>query len=113
MQRMRTTTIIITSSWEGFLKMKKNQKPELLYFNPDEVKAVVLGLQTVIGDIEPQLNDQRYNWTPEARKSQREIITACRGALSKLERQLNGGKPFSHVPPYKRGDEDEFLTKES
>lgn len=94
--------------------MKKGQQPPpQLFFKEGEIKAVVLGLQTLEEDISKIQHDPQYNFTPEARSIMADMITQTRSALNKLARVVNGGKPFDKIPPFRPGDEDEFLTKES
>lgn len=87
-------------------------KAEKIYFNPDEVRAIALGLGSVIDDMNALKKGKLADtpWTPEARKFQKQIITACQSAAAKLEK-FTGVK--CDLPPYIPGDENEFLTKES
>jgi hypothetical protein len=83
-----------------------------IFFNPDEVRAIGLGLGRVIDDLNSMKRGELLDvpWTPEARKIQKEISAATRSAAAKLEK-FTGIK--CELPPYIDGDEDEFLTKES
>lgn len=87
-------------------------KAEKIYFNTDEVRAIALGLGRIIDDINEMKRGGWENtpWTPEARKIQAEIERNARAAAAKLEK-FTGIK--CDLPPYERGDENEFLTKES
>lgn len=86
-------------------------KMEKIYFNPDEVKAIALGLGRIIDDYKELDKTQPYiPWTPEARKMKVQILNASRTAAAKLEK-FTGIK--CDLPEYQPGDEDEFLTKES
>jgi hypothetical protein len=87
-------------------------KAEKIYFNPDEVRAIALGLGRVIDDINAMKRNGWENtpWTPEARKIQAEIEKHSRAAAAKLEK-FSGIK--CDLPPYEKGDENEFLTKQS
>lgn len=94
--------------------MGKNDKPRIaqIFFNPDE--CAVMGM-ALAGFLEDQLKTQTGDlalmpWTPEARKAQKEMIAAARSAAAKLEK-FAGVK--CHLPEYKDGDQDEFLTKPS
>lgn len=82
-------------------------KPEKIYFNPDEVRAIAMGLARNMEDIREV---GQHPWTPEARKIQAQIMAASRSAAVKLEK-FAGIK--CDLPPYIPGDENEFLTKES
>lgn len=87
-------------------------KTERIYFNPNEVMAIGLGLARVMEDINAMKRGELINtpWTPEARKVQLEILSACQSAANKIEKFANYK---CDLPPYKDGDEDEFLTKQS
>lgn len=87
-------------------------KVERIFFNPAEVTAIGLGLARVMEDLDAIKKGDNANipWTPETRKMQAEILTACRSAANKLEK-FAGYK--CDLPPYEAGDEDEFLTKQS
>jgi hypothetical protein len=84
-------------------------KAEKIYFNPNEVKAISMGLGIMLDDIDSPLMKQQP-WTPEARKDFKEMKEAARSAAAKLEK-FTGIK--CALPPYNDGDENEFLTKES
>lgn len=83
-------------------------KVERIYFRPDEVRALAMGLGMIIDTFNSQNPDTP--WTPEARKYQKEIVGATKSAAEKLEK-FTGIK--CDLPPYFPGDETEFLTKES
>lgn len=87
-------------------------KIEKIYFNPDEVKAIALGLGRCIDDINAMKQGENANipFTPEARKFMKDISAACLSAAAKIEK-FTGYK--CELPPYIDGDEDEFLTKQS
>jgi hypothetical protein len=82
-------------------------KPEKIYFNPNEVNAIAMGLARIMEDIKA---NELQPWTPEMRKITKEILTAARSAAHKLEK-FTGVK--CELPPYNEGDENEFLTKQS
>lgn len=82
-------------------------KAEKIYFNPNEVQAIAMGLAFIIEDFEA---NKLQPWTPETRKTQAEILAATRSAAAKLEK-FTGVK--CDLPPYEPGDENEFLTKQS
>lgn len=87
-------------------------KVERIFFNPEEVSAIGLGLSRIIEDMNAMKQGGYENtpWTPEARKIQRDIMKACQSAAAKLEKFANYK---CELPPYNEGDEDEFLTKQS
>lgn len=82
-------------------------KAEKIYFNPNEVQAIAMGLARIMEDIEV---NKLQPWTSETRKIQSEILAATRSAAAKLEK-FTGVK--CDLPPYNPGDENEFLTKQS
>jgi hypothetical protein len=87
-------------------------KVERIFFNPAEVSAIGMGLARIMEDMNAMKKNGYENtpWTPEARKIQADIMSACRSAANKLEK-FAGYK--CELPPYENGDEDEFLTKQS
>jgi hypothetical protein len=87
-------------------------KVERIFFNPAEVTAIGLGLARVMEDLSAMKKGgyEHTPWTPEARKIQADMLSACRSAANKLEK-FAGYK--CELPPYEEGDEDEFLTKQS
>lgn len=78
--------------------------------NPKEVIIIQMALGTMIEDFEATMNDPRFNFTPEARKEQKEIYATAKSALAKIA--LVSGA-LVKIDPYNEGDEIEFLTKES
>jgi len=77
---------------------------------PHEVMAIGLGLSRIIEDMEALNNDDTIPWTPDARKMKAEILNNAKSAAAKIEKATG----FEcRIDPYKDGDEDEFLTKES
>jgi hypothetical protein len=87
-------------------------KIEKIYFNPDEVQAVAMGLARIIEDLNAMKQGEYINtpWTPEARKAQTEMRNAVLSAAAKIEK-FTGVK--CELPPYIPGDENDFLTKPS
>lgn len=83
-----------------------------IFFNPGEVTIIALGLGRIMEDLNAMKLPEWINtpWTPEARKQQKDMIAAAKSAAAKIEK-FTGIK--CHLPEYKPGDEDEFLTKES
>lgn len=78
--------------------------------SPDEVAVVQMALSGLIEDMEAVSKDVKLPFTPEARKYQREILTAAKSAKSKFV--AASGKEVS-LDPYQEGDVNEFLTKQS
>lgn len=77
---------------------------------PKEVSIIQLALQTLIEDHEAVSKDVTLPFTPEARSIQRDILTTARSALSKI---VTASGQRVQLDPYREGDENEFLTKES
>lgn len=71
-----------------------------------------MGLARIVEDINAMKRGEWANtpWTPEARRIQEDILKNAQGAAAKLEK-FTGIK--CDLPPYIKGDEDEFLTKQS
>lgn len=82
-------------------------KAERIYFNPQEVLAISMGLGLIMDDFNA---NKLQPWTPETRKTQAQILAAVKSAAAKLEK-FTGIK--CELPPYEEGDENEFLTKQS
>ena len=76
----------------------------------DEAKAMLLALVEMVETIEDVRTNPAIPWNPMARETQREIINNSQSAMKKLS-DLTGIS--ADLPKYKRGDENEFLTKES
>ena len=77
---------------------------------PEEVLISQMALSALIEDLETVSKDPTIPFNPEARKHQREMLAAAKGAHSKLA--AASGK-LVKLDPYKEGDEKEFFTKES
>ncbi len=78
--------------------------------SPEEVAVTQMALSGLIEDMEAVSKDAKPPFTPEARKYQRQILTAAKSAKAKFV--TASGKEVS-LDPYKEGDETEFLTKQS
>lgn len=78
--------------------------------SPNEIVVIQMALSGLIEDMEAVSGNPNFPFTPDARKSQREILTAAKSAMDKLEK-VSGN--VVQLDPYKEGDEDEFLTKQS
>lgn len=81
-----------------------------LKLTPPEAMAIELGLARLIEELKITGQNPQINWNPEARQTQREITEAAHSAAKKLE-ALTGRKV--DLPPFREGDQDEFLTKQS
>lgn len=79
-------------------------------FSHDETMITGMALSGIIEDLTTQTQKMTNPFTPEARKYLSEMINAAKSAREKLEK-ITGTK--FELPPYKKGDENEFLTKES
>lgn len=78
--------------------------------NPNEVAIIQMALGGMIEDLEEVSKNPSYPFTPEARKDQRDILSTAKSALAKIV--LASGKAV-RLDPYREGDENEFLTKQS
>lgn len=83
---------------------------EQLYLKPAEGKFLALATMALLTDMEEGNQHPQFNWTPEARRDFREIIEAGKSLRIKLAKL---GFNMTNLPPFKEGDQDEFLTKES
>lgn len=73
-------------------------------------KFLGMAVVDVVDNINAQLRDPRINWTPESRKTLKEMLEAGVKLKTKLEKL---GFDMRPLPPFEEGDQDEFLTKES
>ncbi len=78
--------------------------------SPKEVAITQMALSGLIEDLEAVSTNPSYPFTPDARKDQKDMLTAARSAMKKLA-DTSGMEV--KLDPYKEGDEDEFLTKQS
>ncbi len=83
---------------------------EQLYLKPDEGKFLSMAVVRMIEDLQDTSKNERFNWTPEARKDLKDMLAAGNSLKIKL---LKLGFDMRELPPYEEGDEDEFLTKQS
>lgn len=91
--------------------MRKGQKPPpMIYLNPGEYMAIQMGLGAILEDMETVTKDPRIPFTPEIRNQMAEIMRDARSAALKIKK-ITGVDAI--LPPYRPGDENEFLTKES
>lgn len=81
-----------------------------LIITPDETKVIQMGLAEVIESITETMKNPAIPFNPEARKSMKQILTVALSASKKIE-AISGVS--AEMEPYKEGDENEFLTKES
>jgi hypothetical protein len=81
-----------------------------LYLKPEEGKFLAMAVLAMLEDLTDTSKNEIINWTPEARKDIKSMIEAGNGLRMKL---IKLGFNIRELPPYLRGDEDEFLTKQS
>lgn len=81
-----------------------------LYLKPDEAKFLSMAVVALLEDLQAMADDPNINWTPDARKDIKDMLTAGNHLKLKLKKL---GFPVYPLPQYLAGDEDEFLTKES
>ena len=77
---------------------------------PDEVLITQIALSATIEDMEVIAKDHTIPFTPEARKSQRDMLAAAKSAHKKI---AAASGQLIQLDPYKEGDETDFLTKQS
>jgi hypothetical protein len=87
-----------------------NVQSKNLYLKPEEAGFNAMAVMSMLEILEAKSKDVRINWTPEARRLQKEMIAA--GTSLKLKMK-NLGFDMRPLPPFLDGDEHEFLTKES
>lgn len=81
-----------------------------LYLKRDECKFLGMAVVSLIEQLKDTSTDQLVNWNPESRKDFKNMIEAGNNLKIKLNKL---GFDLRDLPPYKEGDEKQFLTKES
>lgn len=81
-----------------------------LYLKPEEAKFLSMAVVDCIETIQDTSSDQSLNWTPEARKDMKAMLTAGNSLREKLKKM---GFDVRDLPPYLESDNDEFFTKQS
>lgn len=87
-----------------------NANPNQLYLKPDEGLFLGMAVVYALELIEGWAKNQKANWTPEARRTLKEMQEAGQALKKKL---VKLGFDLRKLPDYNTGDEDEFLTKPS
>jgi hypothetical protein len=77
---------------------------------PKEIKATIIALTGIIEDLESSLKNTDFNFNPAARKDMKDLLATSKSALEKFR---NTSGFTATLEPYKEGDENEFLTKQS
>lgn len=77
---------------------------------PKEVKATIIALTGMVEDLEAGIKNQNFNFNPAARKDMKDLLETSKSALEKFR---NTSGFTATLEPYKDGDENEFLTKQS
>jgi hypothetical protein len=81
-----------------------------LYLKPEEAKFIGMAVVALVEDLQATSRNQLIPWTPESRKTLKDMLdagTTLRTKLTKL------GFDMRPLPPFLHGDEKDFLTKES
>jgi len=86
------------------------EKGKQLYLKPEEVTFLSTAVLSMLADVKESSQNQRVNWTPEARGYFKEMIAAGNGLIIKFKAI---GIDMDGLKDYNDGDENEFLTKES
>lgn len=81
-----------------------------LQLTPQEVTITQIALSGLVEDLTAVSTNPSYPFTPQARIEQKEMLDCAKSALAKIA-TVSG--ELVQLDPYKEGDEDEFLTKES
>ena len=81
-----------------------------LYLKPQEAAFLGMAVMSMIDNLERQAKEQNLNWTPAARSTFREMLTAAAGLKVKMEKM---GFDMRELPPFEEGDEQEYFTKQS
>lgn len=81
-----------------------------LFLKPKEQMFVSMAVVSMVEQLENTSKNPRINWTPEARKTLKDMLEAGNDLKAKLTKL---GFDMTPLPPFEEGDEKEFLTKES
>lgn len=81
-----------------------------LYLKPDEAKFVSMAVVSVLEQLQESSKNVQHNWTPEVRKTLKDMIDAGSQLKIKLTKL---GFDMRPLPPFEDGDIEEFTTKPS
>lgn len=84
--------------------------PQQLYLKPEEGKFLAMAVIGTLEQFQETIKNQKLNWTPDARKTLKEMIEAGDKLKVKLEKL---GFDMRGLPPFLPTDIDEFFTKPS
>lgn len=85
------------------------QQFALLDLTYGETCILGMAIANTIEYFEDMANNQKLNWTPEARQDIKEMLAAAFSLKAKMEK-IGIDVSLADIEP---GDENEFLTKES
>lgn len=85
--------------------MKQN-----VFLKMEEIKFIALATIAQLEDLRNAATDEKIPWTPESRKTIKEMREAGEAVKIKLQKL---GFDMSDLPELYPGEEDEYLTKES
>lgn len=75
-----------------------------------EVVVIQMALSAMIQDIDSVGKDQSIPFDPKSRREMQDILSNAKSALAKVSHTSGG---LIQLDPYKEGDENKFLTKQS
>lgn len=85
---------------------------ETTILSPKETTACLLALAGMIEDLQAVSSDPKLPFDAKARAEMKDMLTTAKSAKLKLEAVANKGQAFK-LAEYKKGDENEFFTKQS
>lgn len=77
---------------------------------PQEIMVIQMALSAMLEDMADVATNPKIPFNPQARKDMRDIMANGTSALKKIQ-AVSGS--VVQLDPYKEGDADEFMTKQS
>lgn len=84
--------------------------PQQLYLKPEEGKFLAMAVMSTLDQFKETIKNPKLNWTPDARKTLKEMIEAGDKLKLKLEKL---GFDMRDLPPFLPTDINDFFTKPS
>lgn len=81
---------------------------EQLYLKPEEQKFIAMAVVSQLEQLTKTLNNQNIPWTPESRKTLKEMIEAGEKLKTKLAKL---GFDMRPLPDLEDGEELDYITK--